>query len=55
MTNDEYIEEMLVEAYKHGMGGEVISRASKKMQAGMCRIDAFYVSYREVKDEEGWE
>ena len=55
MSNDEYIEEMLVEAYKHGMGKEVISLASKKMKEGLNRFDAFFWAYMEVKEEEGWE
>jgi hypothetical protein len=55
MTNDEFIEEILIEAYKHGMGREVIHRAEKKMKAGTERFDSFLAALKEVKEEEGWE
>jgi hypothetical protein len=55
MTNDEFIEEILIEAYKYGMGREVIHRAEKKMKSGMERFDSFLTSFKEVKEEEGWE
>jgi hypothetical protein len=55
MTNDEFIEEILIEAYKHGMGKEVIYRADRMMKEGMERFNAFSKAFKEVKEEEGWE
>jgi hypothetical protein len=55
MTNDEFIEEILIEAYKHDMGREVIHRAEKKMKSGMERFNSFLAAFNEIKEEEGWE
>ena len=55
MTNDEYVEELLVEAHKNECGLRVMTRAESLMREGMDRTDAFVKEYTEIKKMEGWE
>jgi len=47
MTNEEHIEELLIEASAYGLRNEVYDWAKKFMEEGYDRVTAFEMAFKE--------